>query len=299
MGEIPSRSRKKVKNLEKEYFSWMFKNKSEDVQEWNTGAWKKRLNPFFGELFLKEVTQEKIFEYRDIRESDGSKKSTISKELRTLKEAIQLVDPSFTLPEKIKYKNTGKKADKAPTLEQVQEVGSLMAQHRNHASLFRAVYIVQAGTGLDTSDILTDTQGGKRKGLTRKNIKLAEGVIRKERGKTSKPANIPILPFVREVLQALPFPLETSQFLFEGPIRAYNVSVQRNFKRIGAGGFGSKSLRHFVTSTLFNSGADWEWIQAVLGHEPGSRKTADYVHVDLEIAKKRFKKAFKSCQTIA
>ena len=63
----------------------------------------------FGDLSIGEITQALLKQYKADREEDGATKSTITKELRVIKEICLLYNPAFKMPKFKKWANLGKR----------------------------------------------------------------------------------------------------------------------------------------------------------------------------------------------
>jgi integrase/recombinase XerC len=145
----------------------------------------------------------------------------------------------------------------------------------------RAVLTLLYGCGLRISEALS---------LTRADAPLPD--VLRIKGKGSKTRIVPVLPAVREAVDAyleeVPFPLPPKEPLFRaargGPLtpRHVQATVQRLRGRLGLPKSATPhALRHSFATHLLGAGADLRSIQELLGHASLST-TQKYAAVDAE-----------------
>lgn len=158
----------------------------------------------------------------------------------------------------------------------------------------KALLVLIYGCGLRISEALS---------ITKKNIQSDMLTVF---GKGSKERMVPILPIVKQYLQAYlevcPFDLQESQPIFVGAQgNTLDPGVfQRQIRKIRAlmnlhESITPHSLRHCFATHLLISGADLRTIQILLGHKDlGS--TQKYTHTNLSHLLRSYKKAHPSEQ---
>ncbi|MEM9966071.1 MAG: tyrosine recombinase XerC [Asticcacaulis sp.] len=145
----------------------------------------------------------------------------------------------------------------------------------------RAVYLLLYGCGLRISEALS---------LTFKDTPLGDSL--RIIGKGNKTRIVPVLPEVREAIEAYkrlqPFSIDPENALFRakrgGPLSPRHVqsSVQHLRSRLGLSDRATPhALRHSFATHLLGSGADLRSIQELLGHASLST-TQKYTQVDAE-----------------
>lgn len=257
------------------------------------GAYDKWILPYFGEMTVQDVTKKVILDYLKSRE--GMTKSTLTKELRVLKNVIQQVDESFELPKEIVYKNKGKKTVRAATLADVKKVLPFVAkQSEQHGEQYTNVFKLMLYTGLDISDaVYLDWEHVEKR---RNRFWIA-----RSRFKSGELFDVPAGPqltrFLESMRKAKNLEMLESGSLEPGPLfrtgknsqginnKGVSSAFKRAFKDAGVKG-SAKSLRHFFASYVSAKGRVTDAnIGHLLGHASGSKCTKDYIHAydeDLE-----------------
>ena len=241
------------------------------------------LTPHYGNLRIREITQDTVKTYLALMESDkrpptknkrskqklsGKKKSTLQKELRVLKWVMQSVQKTWENPF-WEFKNLEKEKLDAPGFDQVVlMIDQLPGLSKNFGKEYQDIAWVMALTGLDVSDVLK---------LSRTSFK--DGLIIGRRGKTGQLFKIGDPETLKPIFQKR----KTIDLSPDVPIfkvkssGSVSKAIGRAFKDIGLKQFHAKSLRDFHASTLDDAGFSEPFIQNVLGHAPGSRQTRKYI----------------------
>lgn len=234
--------------------------------------------PFFGEYTWVEVDKdlvEKYFEKRWGLNSRGELQapSTVDKELRALARVMEVVDSNWKKP-KIKHGKILKETLDPLTYDQiVLALTKLPVQHHG-------VFWVMAYTAMDISDVLA---------LTPKHFK--DGWIFKERGKTGQDIAVPVCDSLKDILRNTPYPLDKNMRIFPDiNDKSVSSAVRRAFSQVGLNGYGSKYLRRYVASMLFDDGYSHDWIGKALAHAEGSKMTPKYTKIYKETLSKAFAK---------
>ena len=242
------------------------------------GLWEgsKKTGPhplmkWFGDMKVRDVNKERILEYVASRDMT---KSTIKKELRLLKNVIREVNWNFELPE-YEVKKKGKRTTRALTVEQVRKVlGHVRNQSQEFGAQYVQIFKIMMWSGMDSKDVVY---------LRWEYVE--DRWIRTSRFKTGNAFDVPVCRPLAELFKSMVRNLDGR--LFHGITSKANCSaISRAFKDAGIPG-SAKSLRHFYASMMASGGASDSQIGHALGHAPGSKCTAVYIHAlesDLEKA---------------
>jgi len=241
---------------------------------------RTHLYPFFGKYKPKEVTDGLITDYiehRFGRNREGELQAfpnTINKELLVLQQLLQVpFGDGYRLP-KIKFKRLKREIMVPLTIQQIE----LAAEHVGPR--FVPVYWIMALTGLDIGDA-----------INLRPMDFKDNWLKTIRGKTEQKIEVPVCPQLRDLLKAVPWPLDKTEKIFTG-INSKEVStnIRRAFVSAGLGGYGSKYLRRFIGSILLAQGCTKDWIAKMLSHAEGSAETDRYLGVYKTQAEEEFNK---------
>lgn len=229
---------------------------------------------WFGALRVSEVTEESILDY--VKSRKGKTKSTLSKELRVLKNICQEVNSKFALPQ-ISYENKGKQTTRALTTMQVQiVVPHVRKQSQEFGDQYLKVFKILAWTGMDVKDVV----------FLRWEY-IEDGWIRRSRFKSGNPNPIPVCKPLADLLGKMVRNLDGKLFHGITP-RATATAIRRAFQDAGVKG-SARSLRHYAASFMASNGATDSVVGQALGHSKGSRCTALYIHASEEDLKNAYK----------
>lgn len=251
--------------------------------DYNLTILNETLVPYFGDIQIKEITNDRVRAYLRLMESDdrpltanrkgkkikpvGKKKSTLLKELRVLKWVMQSVSKTWKVPF-WEFKNLEREKTEVPDFDQVRlMIDRLAGGTKEMSKEYQDIAWVMAMTGLDISDALR---------LSRSSFK--DGLIIGRRGKTGQRFTIGNPERLAPIFQnrkTVDLDPKAPFFQVKSP-RAVSMAVSRAFDKVGFRQFHAKSLRDFHASTLYNAGYAENLIQEVLAHAEGSKQTRKY-----------------------
>ena len=110
-GENPTDLKRKFKDTWKVYEEWAGTEgeKSKSAIKDSLGRFNKRIMPVFGDLSIGDITPVLLKQYKVDREEQGAPKSTITKELRVIKDICERFNPTFKMPKFKGWVNRGKR----------------------------------------------------------------------------------------------------------------------------------------------------------------------------------------------
>ena len=286
-GENPTDLKRKFNDTWKAYEEWAGTEgeKSKSAIKDSLGRFNKRIMPVFGDLSIGEVTQALLKQYKADREDDGATKSTITKELRVIKEICLLYNPAFKMPKFKTWANRGKR--EAGVLEdaEVNKVsGLVLKSSKEFGKTYQRIFILMSLTGLSISDAVN---------LKRSQIG-SDGFIQKQRAKTGEDVLTFLCDEAKDVINSVKITdLKNPDQIFQVPNnKAVATAIRRAFTQAGVKG-SSKSLRHYAGSNLLDVGVPERVVGLILGHAPGSRVTQTYLHAKKGTIKKGFQELGK------
>ena len=291
-GECPTDLKRRVKDTWKAYEEWAGKEgeKSKSAIKDSLGRFNKRIMPVFGDLSIGEVTQALLKQYKADREDAGATKSTITKELRVVKEICLLYNPAFKLPAFKKWANLGKREVGVLDHADVYKVsGLILKSSEEFGETYQQIFLLMAYTGLSIKDAISL----KRSQIDKDNF------IQKKRAKSGEDILTFLCDKARNIIDSIPIDIKNPDHIFSVPNnKAVATAINRTFKNAGVVG-SSKSLRHYVGSVLLDERVPEKVIGLILGHAPGSKITGRYLHPVKETIKLGFQAAFDKVQVEA
>jgi len=225
----------------------------------------KHLTAYLGHLSLKQITQEKIHEYRGYRKEQGAKESTINRDIACLKTLYnKAVEWGYT------------RHNPAQGIKKFSE---------DQFIVFRFLTPAQADTLISqchprlkdmvTVALQTGLRLGNIQDLTKDQVDFHNNVIRITKNTKSKRAyNIPMTPQVREILS------KDFDFNFD-PKNAFKGAV----KRSGLEPFRFHDLRHTFATWLVTGflgktkPMDIYTVSKILGHSSVTVTEKHYGHI--------------------
>jgi integrase len=280
-GECPTDLKRKVKDTWKAYEEWAGTEgeKSKSAIKDSLGRFNNRIIPVFGDLSIGEVTQALLKQYKADRDEDGATKSTITKELRVVKEICLLYNPAFKMPEFKKWANRGKREVGILDAADVYKVsGLILKSSEEFGGTYQQIFLLMAYTGLSISDAINL----KRSQITKDNF------IQKQRAKSGEDILTFLCEKARNIIDSIPTDIKNPDQVFSVPNnKAVATAINRTFKNAGVVG-SSKSLRHYAGSVLLDAGVPEKVVSIILGHAPGSKTTAVYLHATKKTMKRGF-----------
>jgi len=280
-GECPTDLKRKVKDTWQAYEEWAGTEgeKSKSAIKESLGRFNNRIMPVFGDLSIGEVTQALLKQYKADREEDGATKSTITKELRVVKEICLLYNPAFKMPEFKKWANRGKREVGVLEDADVHKVsGLILKSSEEFGKTYQRIFLLMAYTGLSISDAINL----KRSQIDKDNF------IQKQRAKSGEDILTFLCDKARNIIDSIPIDIKNPDHIFSVPNnKAVATAINRTFKNAGIVG-SSKSLRHYAGSVLLDAGVPEKVVSIILGHAPGSKTTAVYLHATKKTIKRGF-----------
>jgi len=288
-GENPTDLKRKVKDAIPFYKEWEKTDgeKSQATIKENQGRIIKYIVPTFGDLAIGEVTPTILKRYKVDREEQNAPKSTVTKELRVIKDICELFNPSFKMPKFKKWANRGKTESGVLTDADVFEVSAQVLNSSDEfGETYKKIFLLMSLTGLSISDAIN---------LERAQISK-DGYIQKQRAKSGEDIVAFVCGRAWDVINSVKITdLKNPGKIFRVPSnKAVATAINRAFKKTGVQG-SSKSLRHYAGTVLLDAGVPEKTIGLILGHAPGSRITGVYLHAQ----KKTIKKGFQAFDNIA
>lgn len=280
---------KNVREFVKEYLEYSKANKSPSSYETD----KRILCKFIG-LFkaknLSEITPSSVEKYKTIRINQGAKKSTINRELTTLKHAFNkarewkyLEESPGRFVRKFRYEKTSSKIRSLSSQEIAKILETLEAQTQKPEDMrlvLKRIILMAVNTGMRLTEILT----AKWEDLNMKNRIIETRTIKGGRLRIRRiPLNKTIVDIIGQIKPK-------GDYIFGRISKSY---VSHTFlrlvrkSRIAPACF--NDLRHTFASHLGEAGADERTIAELLGHS-STRTTWIYTHLSREYLKKAVEK---------
>jgi integrase len=281
-GENPTDLKRKVKDAIPFYKEWEKTDgeKSQATIKENQGRIKKHIITAFGDLTIGEITPTILKRYKVDREEQNAPKSTVTKELRVIKDICELFNPRFKMPKFKKWANRGKRETGVLTESDIFEVSAqVLNSSEEFGATYQQIFKLMYLTGLSISDAIN---------LERSQIGNDDFVYR-QRNKTGEDVLTFIGSKAWDVINSVKtIDLKNPDRIFTVPgNKSVATAINRAFKKAGVNG-SSKSLRHFAGSALLDAGVPEKVIGLILGHAPGSRITGVYLHAQKKTIKKGF-----------
>jgi integrase len=281
-GENPTDLKRKFKGALPAYFEWA-KNvgeKTESTLKDNRGRLKSKILPVLEDLSIGDITPALLKQYKVDREEEGAPRSTITKELRVIKDICERFNPTFKMPKFTKWVNRGKRENGVLSKADVYKVSDQVLKSSDEfGETYQKIFILMSLTGLSISDAVN---------LKRSQIG-SDDFIQKQRAKTGEDILTFLCDEAKTVINSVKVTdLNNRDQIFQVPNnKAVATAIRRSFVKAGIAG-SSKSLRHYAGSNLLDVGVPEKVVGLILGHAPGSRATQIYLHAKKETIKKGF-----------
>jgi len=244
----------------------------------------KKINEFFGESFLPEVTPGYIEDYMVKRRADGVSETTIHHELNLLRHAFVLAFKKWDLIksnpfEKVKLPPGSQKRVRYLKLDEEKQLFDELAKRNDWLT---SVVIIARETGLRLSNICN---------LTWDQADLFKRAIEVEHTKNGRPVWVPMTENVLKELKKLnkARSLDTNRvFWVDGkPIHRgwVGLAFRRLCKRAGIENFRFHDLRHDFCSRLVQAGQPLHVVAELAGHT-NITTTQRYAHLSPEVKRK-------------
>lgn len=281
-GENPTDLKRKFKDALPTYFEWANSEgeKTDSTLKDNRGRLKSKILPVFEDFSIGDITPALLKQYKFDREEQGAPRSTITKELRVIKDICERFNPTFKMPKFTKWVNRAKREAGVLDHADVSKVSSLVLKSSEEfGATYQKVYILMSLTGLSLSDATN---------LKRSQIG-SDNFIQKQRAKTGEDILTFLCDEAKEVINSVKVTdLKNPDQIFQVPNnKAVATAIRRAFTKAGVKG-SSKSLRHYAASNLLDVGVPERVVGLILGHAPGSQVTQTYLHAKRETIKKGF-----------
>jgi integrase len=281
-GENPTDLKRKFKDALPTYYEWASSEggKTESTLKDNKGRLKSKILPVFEDLSIGDITPALLKQYKLDREEQDAPKSTITKELRVIKDICERFNPIFKMPKFTKWVNRGKReAGVLDHADVIKVSGLVLKSSEEFGETYQKIFILMSFTGLSVSDAVN---------LKRSQIG-SDDFIQKQRAKTGEDILIFLCDEAKEVINSVKVTdLKNPDLIFRVPNnKAVTTAIRRTFAKAGVAG-SCKSLRHYAASNLLDVGVPEKVVGLILGHAPGSRITQTYLHAKKETIKKGF-----------
>ncbi len=255
----------------------------EDYAKVNKKSWRDdryrieaKMNPFFGEFRLDEISSLQIERYRAERLKAGVTKSTVNREITILKTMFRLaIDWGLAETNPVlKIRLFSEKDTAKQRVLRPEEETKLLAACPPH---LKPIVIVALHTGMRRGEIL---------GLRWKQVDLEAQIIRVENTKSGSNRLIPINRVLMGEFEALRASQGTSGLIFANPrTGAPYTEVKKSFKAACKAAeikdLRFHDLRHTFATRLIEAGADIVTLKELLGHF-SIRVTQRYTHPSQE-----------------
>lgn len=280
---------KDFREFTKEYLEYSKANKSKSSYDTDKRALTNFTN-IFKIKNLSEVTPSRLEKYKTYRLNQGAKKSSVNRELTTLKHAFNksrewgyLDESPGRFVKKFPYEKTSIKIRSLSSQEIAKLLKSLESEtHKPEAMrlMLRNIILVAINTGMRLNEILSakwEDLDTKERIIETKTIKGGRLRLRKV------PLNNAIYKIIRQVKPK-------GDYIFspgKRPISKSYVShtFARLVKKSGIAPACFNDLRHTFASHLGETGADERTIADLLGHS-STRTTWIYTHLTREHLRK-------------
>jgi|GEM_PF-1803701 len=271
-GENPTDLKRKFKDALPTYFEWASSEgeKTESTLKDNKGRLKSKILPVFEDLSIGDITPALLKQYKVDREEQGAPRSTITKELRVIKDVCERFNSTFKMPKYTKWVNCPKREAGVLDHADVRKVsGLVLKSSEEFGETYQKIFTLMSFTGLSVSDAVN---------LKRSQIG-SDDFIQKQRAKTGEDILTFLCPEAKEVISSVKVTdLKNPDQIFQVPSnKAVTTAINRAFTKAGVEG-SCKSLRHYMASNLLDVGVPEKVVGLVLGHAPGSRVTQTYLH---------------------
>ena len=229
-----------------------------------------RIQKFFGDVYLTDITPARLEEYRIKRLSEGIAKSTTNREMGILKhtfnKGIEWGKCENNPVRKIKFYSEKENA-RMRYLDQQEKVKLL-----NECPLPTKRFVFFAlNTGMRQGEILN---------LKWKDIDYKTNLIKINHSKSGNPRYVPMNSELLEMLKSMP---SISEYIFGSASGKPKWGLYRNFferavKKAEIKDFCFHSCRHTFASDLVMKGVDLKTVSELLGHST-MRMTERYSHL--------------------
>ena len=252
-----------------EYEKTVLSKKSVTQQTRNKSIIKVHLLPRFKNRILGEITEFEVLKFWE--DNRQKPESTLKKELRVLKEIIQVADKSFKLP-RLSFENPGKQFDETQILEEDQILDVI---ENKVLQQYKIPCLIACYSGLRLGNVI---------GLKKENVDLRTGWIVVRQTKTKEIVSIPITGKLRKVLDRIKvWPLNKDDLFFPNiNSKAMGTQISRSFNRSDISWASFHHFRHFTACYLINHGVPIEVIQKIMGHKD-IKSTLVYARIKREV----------------
>ena len=260
--------KKKFNDLIPVYRETILNKKSVHCQDRYDSVIRNHLESYFDGVRVYEIDQNKVVAYKLHREESKATESTLKKELRVLKDIIQLGNPSFELPG-VKDTELMRPVYRGKKVKHFLEEADLMRIVGYLDDQYKPLIMIAAYTGLRLGNVLE---------LTWKQVDLKTNWVKVDQTKNGEAVKIPICKKLMEVFQFLSRVRSLhDNRLFRFTTRAIQKGWKRACIEAGYDWVRFHDLRHFCGSFLANAGVEIQMIAEILGHKD-LRSTRIYSH---------------------
>ena len=232
-------------------------------RSWHTDKCRieSHLEPFFGEMDLKDITSQSIESYRAKRLETGVKRSTTNRELALMKVMYSKAIDWRYCPEN-PVRRLKLFAENDNQIERILGPGEEKRLFEASAEHLRPILKVAIYTGMRRGEIL---------GLKWDQVDFLRSQIRVERTKSGRTRFIPINSELMDTLKELKKRKGGGEYLFPNPESGRSLQdVKTAFKaacrRAGIKRLRFHDLRHTFGTRLVEAGIDLITVKALMGH---------------------------------
>jgi len=252
----------------------------ENYAKINKKSWKKsdysylsaHLCPFFGSYYISDITPLQIEKYRIKRLNEGVSKSTVNRELATMRKMFNLaIDWDYVKSNPVaKIKFFSEKDNRKERILSSEEERRLIQESSEH---LRPVIVTALQTGMRRGEIL---------GITWKCVDLSKRLIRIENTKSDRSRLIPFNNVLFDELLKLKKLNSKSDYVFvnpetKKPYQDVKTGFNASCRRAGIKKLRFHDLRHTFASRLVEAGISIITVKELLGHS-SVKVTERYTH---------------------
>ena len=240
----------------------------------------RKLNPYFGEFFLEDITDGHIERYRGMRLRTVGK-NTINREHAVLKKVLNKAKRRRLITENpacaVKLFKVPRGRIRYLTADEKLRLRAVCSPR------IWDVAVMGMQVGLVGKDLFL---------MKKSQVDFVRNLVVLERCKTGQPVEIPMTPDVRAILSRLCFGVEDNGFLFRkkdgSPYGDNRLALRRAILRAGLKDFRPYDFRHTFATDLVSAGVDIFTVSKLLGHT-SVKTTMIYAHMAPDHRQKEMK----------
>jgi integrase len=236
-----------------------------------------KLLPVFGDMYMEYITPKMVDDYRQRREKEGVKPSTVNREHALLKHMFtKAIEWELVKDNPAKRVKMAKETPRVRFLTEIEKDNLLQAVKCSHADYLEPIVITALNTGMRKGEIL---------GLKWEDVDFNRRVVRVRQTKTDQLREVPMTDWLYEILWEWRQKRLAFRYVFndinDKPIKSFRTAWEVALEKAGIKDFRFHDLRHTFASYMRMAGMDIMSIK-----EMGGWKTLDmvdrYSHISTE-----------------